>query len=124
MEIDTAVFVTMGGLGAGIGAGGLMTELADIKKGSAIAEVHHWVVGALISLTGIILAVVKKLKWSAPFLCAFGLGIALTDLRHMGKQIDNLRDNEPISTGILNPNENNGQWVNNNTQGYEMINWE
>lgn len=110
IDLDKAVIFGIGGTAAGVGLGHLMTDLAAIKKDSPIADIHHWVVGVIASLTGIILNALGVLKGAGIFLVSLGLGITLTDLPHLGKQLDNLRDQDPLTEGLVSAEQG---WVTN-----------
>ena len=104
IDVDSAIILGIAGTGAGLGLGNIMTDLKDIKKDTPIiSEVHHWVPGVIISLVGVVLNVAGLLKGAGIFLVAVGLGIMLTDLPHFGKQLDNIRDNDPLTEGLTTP---------------------
>lgn len=102
-SLDTQIILTIGGVAAGRGLGLLLTDLKAMKTGTTFEKTHHWVVGLLIAILGVIFAAFRILKESAIFITAVGFGLLLTDLPDMGKQLDNLRDQEPISQGVSNP---------------------
>lgn len=100
----------VGGLGGGIGIGNTMTSLKLMKQNTPVDKVHHWVVGMIISLTGIITGFIKKFRNLSPFLTSLGLGIMLTDFPHLAKQLDNYWDGDPLDQGIVSDEEG---WVSN-----------
>ena len=101
---------SIGGLAGGIGIGNVMTNLKEMKSGSPFEKVHHWVTGLIVSIIGILAGALGYFKSASLFLTSIGFGIMLTDLKDMGKQLDNIRDSDPITEGVANPpyNEFNG----------------
>ena len=95
-----------------------MTDLKIMKENTPIDNIHHWVLGAIISLTGIIFGLVKRLMNLSPFLTSLGFGIMLTDFPHMAKQLDNYYNGQSLDQGIVSNDEG---WVKND-DGSEVSN--
>lgn len=95
---DSQVVLSMAGVTGGLVIGKTMTEYADLKIGTIFEKVHHWFFGLIVSVLGLILSFSKYSK-SAAFITAIGLGIAVTDLRDMGTQLNNLGGKEKLTEG-------------------------
>ena len=112
-SMDTIAILSIGGIGAGVGIGRIMTDLKEMKTDSPLSNIHHWVAGLFLGLIGVFAGIFGYVKNAAMFLTAVGFGIMLTDLKDMGKQLDNLRDQEPITEGVDNPpyNEYGSEYI-------------
>ena len=100
MEISDVVYEATGGTAIGLSFGYAMCELKFMKVDTPVEKIEHWVLGTITSIIGIIVGFTKKYEGLSVFLTTMGLGILLTDVRDLGKQLDNLRDQEPLDTGI------------------------
>lgn len=107
VDVDHPIIWGVGGFTSGLAVGNAMIFLKDLKTGTIVENVHHWIIGVVLTIAGIIGNLTKKLGDSSIFLVTMGLGIMITDLPHAGKQIDNLLDNEPLTKGLTDPPE----WV-------------
>lgn len=97
---DDALIKSVYGLTAGLSLGYVMTEYADVKDGTIIEDIHHYWIGLIATVCGLILSFTKKSKNIGLFMISLGLGITLTDLRDLGKEVGKATDNEELTKAM------------------------